>query len=308
VASVANLSWVFDTGTPENEIFFKQIQDIDLLGYTWESKVNFNKANFNRNEYNLNNFNYDGGGFSINNLLLVESVVFQDPHTNGFGLFGGMNYGSITNLTIDNAQLKIRNNGTTALSNIGILSGFMSRSFLNNVSVKNSSIDIYSGPNINLVGGISGTVNYMGLVKEISSENNSITIRGVDANSNHESNQVGGVFGNMAWNDKRADISKIHSTNVSIDLARRAVHVGGLIGRAEYLFHYEGNNGENYSMNEVYAENFEIRITQDTKTNWNWSQNIGGLIGSTYESDNGPIKTPELQNAFATGKIYITSP
>ena len=77
VASVGNLSWVFDTGSPASQIFFKQTQDIDLLGYTWESKVNFNKVNFNRNEYNLSNFNYDGGGFSINNLLLDETVVFQ---------------------------------------------------------------------------------------------------------------------------------------------------------------------------------------------------------------------------------------
>ena len=308
VASVGNLSWVFDTGSPASQIFFKQTQDLDLLGYTWESKVNFNRVNFNRNEYTLNNFNYDGGGFSINNLLLDETVVFQDPHTSGFGLFGGMDNGSITNLTIDNAQLRIQNSGTTALNNIGILSGYMSSSFLNNVSVKNSSIDIYSGPNISNVGGISGSVGYMGLIKEVSSENNSITVRGVAANSSHQSSQVGGVFGNMNWNNARADISKIYSTNVSIDLARRAEHVGGLIGRAEYLFWYEGNNGENYSMNEVYAENFEIRITEDTKTNWNWSSSIGGLIGSTYEQDNGPIKTPELQNAFATGKIYITSP
>ena len=309
VSSVANLSWVFDSANPNNAVFFKQTKDLDLLGYTWESKVNFNKDNFSRDEYTLSNFNYDGGSYSINNIAMSETLVFDDLHSSNHGFFGRMNSGSVTNLTIDNAQFNLVNNYNVNLNRIGILAGHMNGTVLNKVTVKNSSINIYSKTYINRVGLVVGHVEYMGLVQNILSENNTLTIRGGDLSNDHYSSQIGGVFGQMSWNNNKNDISKIYSRNVVLDLSRYGSQVGGLIGNADYLFYYASNSGEPYSMNEVYAENFEIKITSDLSfENWQESSSIGGLLGYYNGNGNGPVKTPELERAYATGKIFVNRP
>jgi len=78
ITSVANLSWVFDSHPSNVGANFKQTQDLDLQGYSWMSKTDFNYPNFNHNSSNLDNFNYDGDGHALQNITIIETNKSQN--------------------------------------------------------------------------------------------------------------------------------------------------------------------------------------------------------------------------------------
>mgnify|MGYP000929575979 CR=1 FL=1 len=305
INSIANLSWVFDSHPGHTSANFKQTQDLDLQGYSWMSKTDFNYPNFNLSSPSLNYFNYDGNGHTLQNISLTETNKKQN-----FGFFGNIAYGSIMNLTIDNMTYDILYTGDENLNNVGLLCGSLDRSYLFDVIVKNSTLTITSKSYVNNVGALMGRIGYSRFIENVTSQDNTITIKGTPNSTNHYSNYVGGLFGNMDYLDQYNSLSKFYSKNNTITLSGYGNYIGGLTNM-NYIFsgQTETNNSEYLTLSEFHTENISITITDDvfdSNGNGRASTRVGGLFGSLKTNSNYSDKThAELIKSSATGTITL---
>ncbi|MDB9954415.1 hypothetical protein OAD49_02515, partial [Flavobacteriaceae bacterium] len=285
ITSVANLSWVFDSHPSNVGANFKQTQDLDLQGYSWMSKTDFNYPNFNHNSSNLDNFNYDGDGHTLQNITIIETNKSQN-----FGFFGNINYGSIMDLTIDNMTYDISYTGEQNLNYVGLLCGNLERSYLFDVTVKNSALTIASKNYVNNVGALIGRIGYSRQTRNVTSQDNTITITGTPNSTNHYSNNVGGLFGTMDYLEQYNSLSKFYSKNNTITLSGYGSNIGGLTNM-NYVFsgQTETNNSEYLTLSEFHTENISITITDNifnSNGNGQASSHVGGLLGYLSTNSN----------------------
>ena len=306
IASVANLSWVFDSHPGNLGASFEQTQDLDLQGYNWMNKSDFNYPNFNINNNNLNDFNYNGGGYALQNITIVSQNKYEY-----IGLFGNIQYGSIRDLTIDNMSLSINYTGDQYLRYIGLIAGSINYGYLINVVVKNSELNVVSKNYVNYLGSAFGNVQYSKLTKNATSENNTISISPTPGSTNHYSNNIGGLFGSMNYQSEYNSLSQLYSKNNTITLSYYGRDVGGLIGRMGYIFsgQSETNNNSYLTLSEFHTENVSIDITDGVirdDSSIGSSNSIGGLFGSISTNSNYSDKSnPELIKSSATGVIKL---
>ena len=305
ITSVANLSWVFDSHPSNVGANFKQTQDLDLQGYSWMSKTDFNYPNFNHNSSNLDNFNYDGDGHALQNITIIETNKSQN-----FGFFGNINYGSIIDLTIDNMMYDISYTGEQNLNYVGLLCGNLERSYLFDVTVKNSALTIASKSYVNNVGALIGRIGYSRFTENVTSQDNTITITGTPNSTNHYSNNVGGLFGTMDYLEQYNSLSKFYSKNNTITLSGYGSNIGGLTNM-NYVFsgQTETNNSEYLTLSEFHTENISITITDgifNSNGNGQASSHVGGLLGYLSTNSNYSDKShAELIKSSSTGTITL---
>ena len=306
VSSVANLSWVFDSHPSNIGANFEQTQDLDLQGYNWMSKTDFNYPNFGQSNTTLNSFNYNGGGYSLKNISIVSEGKYEN-----IGLFGAINYGSVRDLTIDNMSLSIYDTGDQYLRQIGLIAGSIQYGYLINVLVKNSELTIVSKNYVNYVGAAIGVVRYSNLTKNATSENNTISISPTPGATNHYSNYIGGLFGEMNYQSQPNSLSKFYSKNNTITLSNYGNYVGGLIGGMQNIFsgQTETNNNEYLTLSEFHTDNISITITDNVINSSGGAQSsayIGGLFGMLNTGSNYTDKSySELLKSSSTGSITV---
>ena len=306
ITSVANLSWVFDSHPSNIGANFEQTQDLDLQGYNWMSKTDFNYPNFGQSNTTLNSFNYNGGGYSLKNISIVSEGKYEN-----IGLFGAINYGSVRDLTIDNMSLSIYDTGDQYLRQIGLIAGSIQYGYLINVLVKNSELTIVSKNYVNYVGAAIGVVRYSNLTKNATSENNTISISPTPGATNHYSNYIGGLFGEMNYQSQPNSLSKFYSKNNTITLSNYGNYVGGLIGGMQNIFsgQTETNNNEYLTLSEFHTDNISITITDNVINSSGGAQSsayIGGLFGMLNTGSNYTDKSySELLKSSSTGSITV---
>ncbi|MDA9056525.1 DUF5011 domain-containing protein [Flavobacteriaceae bacterium] len=300
------MSWVFDSHPSNTGASFEQTQDLDLQGYNWMSKTDFNYPNFGQSSTTLNSFNYNGGGYSLKNISIVSEGKYEN-----IGLFGAINYGSVRDLTIDNMSLSIYDTGDQYLRQIGLIAGSIQYGYLINVLVKNSELTIVSKNYVNYVGAAIGVVQYSNLTKNATSENNTISISPTPGATNHYFNYIGGLFGQMNYQSQPNSLSKFYSKNNTITLSNYGSYVGGLIGGMQNIFsgQTETNNNEYLTLSEFHTDNISITITDNVINSNGGAQSsayIGGLFGVLNTGSNYTDKSySELLKSSSTGTITV---
>lgn len=124
IKSAKQLMCVHEDLVEEEMKYFKIIADIDLEGYEW---VPLNPAGSYKKYFSI-----DGQGHTINNLTITNPTAYAS--------FCGVLYGTLENLTFNNASINAGGNKS------GVVCGYMgtSNNFIpaiaRNVTVKNSSV------------------------------------------------------------------------------------------------------------------------------------------------------------------------
>lgn len=124
IKTAKQLMCVYEDLVEEQITYYVLIADIDLTGYEW---VPLNYA-----EPYKKYIHFDGQGHTINNLTITQPI--------GYASFAGVLYGTLQNVTFNNASINAGNNKS------GVVAGYMgtSNAFIpsvaKNVTVKNSTI------------------------------------------------------------------------------------------------------------------------------------------------------------------------
>ena len=250
----------------ENGYKYKQDDDIDMTGCTWETAIGSNSTNFEGT--------YDGDGFAITNLTVSKAS------TNYLGLFGDIGANStVKNLSITNATV-------SGGSYIGILAGSVS----SGATIENISTSGSVTGSSTYVGGIAGdsaggitnssssatvtgtSIGVGGLVGWLSG-----TIEGSSATgsvkTNGEADGVGGLVGYMTG---AADVDESYASGpVQPQCVGFSNYIGGLIGDVR-----GGTVGASYASGTVDASD---------------CNEVGGLVGQAFGV------AVSLSNVFATG-------
>ena len=287
---------------------FKQVNDIDCSATSsWNGGSGFNPIGFGSSF----NGKYNGQNYEISNLFINRSS------SDNIGLFSLSNSGDITNLIMRDAKiygdqrigvLSGRISNSNNISNIeiidsqilssdssivGIVTGRLADSYLEDITIKNAKI-IPSGSN-SIAGGVAGRLvsdqNYY--MKNVVVENLNISnggrriggvvgylrggynftdieISGIDFINNGNSN--GGVIGEKdnsgTFHIRKAKVSKINISSTSSEV------FGGIIG---YM-----RSGEGFID--------EVKTTDSTLSSSNrYVGGVGGLINSNLYIDNSYV-------------------
>lgn len=231
--------------------YFVLTQDIDIgnLNKSWNPIGWYqNKSELGKTVTNKFRGNFDGAGNTISGLKVVDVA----NTLNNVGLFGAVDGGSITNLTVQ------ADGGVKGGDNVGILAG----------SVEGDTI-IY---NVTVEGSISSNGDAGGIAGQIVGDSNSkagtVTIEnciadGITIQSTEKGSYVGGIAGNV----QNANIvdTQVRTYDGGSNRIQGQGYVGGVVGR---------QNRAN-----IYNSMVEGTI------GGSGSQAIGGLVGK-YESGN----------------------
>ena len=213
-------------------------------------------------------------------------------------------------LTIDNMTYDISYTGEQNLNYVGLLCGNLERSYLFDVTVKNSALTIASKSYVNNVGALIGRIGYSRQTRNVTSQDNTITITGTPNSTNHYSNNVGGLFGTMDYLEQYNSLSKFYSKNNTITLSGYGSNIGGLTNM-NYVFsgQTETNNSEYLTLSEFHTENISITITDgifNSNGNGQASSHVGGLLGYLSTNSNYSDKShAELIKSSSTGTITL---
>ena len=231
--------------------YFVLTQDIDIgnLKQSWNPIGWYqNKADLGKAVTNKFRGNFDGAGNTISGLKVVNVA-----HTlNNIGLFGAVEGGSITNLTVD------ADGGVKGGDNVGILAG----------SVEGDTI-IY---NVTVTGSISSTGDAGGIAGQVTGDRNAkagtVTIEnciadGITIQATDDGSYVGGIAGN-AQNTNIIDVS-VRTYDDGSNRIQGQGYVGGIVGR----------------QNRASLYNTMVEGT----IGGSGSRAIGGIVGK-YESGN----------------------
>lgn len=263
IASAAQLAYLAVSVNSENgyrDSYFVQTQDIDLCEIEWTPINGFSG-------------NYDGNGHSIKGLKITSGSTI--------GLFGHINYGKISNITITNATLRGK-------KNIGCIAGGAGDGYpvIENCCVTNSSIIGETD-----IGGIVGSAWW--------SDIRNCVVDGQFTGSGPDSS-VGGIVGYSVGGRGVFD-----STNYAT--VEGSTNAGGIIGFAyqnvtmERSFNAGKINGNKYVGGICGRGDIGIRIINCYNTGRISGANgeaIGGIVGKS-EHNFGAV-----QCCYNTGEIY----
>lgn len=214
-------------------------------GYTIELKndIDFNGATWDSIGYNLNNYfagTFNGNNYSIKNFVASGSVdsftIINSPrHTVGF--FGVCSNAIIQDVVFEDITFKIKNesgysnsyssiNGTSVYG--GIVCGYAVNSEFQNITVRNSSVEVYTGSEAGYAyaGGIVGYANncnfeYCG--------NESGTVKATTDSLNNNAS-AGGIIGELA---NEGTVRQCYNTSAIYGGASTCTaYTGGIVGKS----------------------------------------------------------------------------
>ena len=193
-----------NAGKDYKENFFSLTCDIDLNNIEWTPIGN-----------GTNSFEgvFDGNGFTIRNLKIANGISYDKEfsdmvsHQYVSGLFGTCKNSTIKNLTIDTAEVTVRDITDSNQVYAGVLLGYMSvdtSAEISNVKILHSKIYANfneSTPQLLQIGGLGGYIyddgNSVSHIKNIHSD---VTISVEDGNG--RSNRIGGIMGCLTTNSQ----------------------------------------------------------------------------------------------------------
>lgn len=226
--------------------------------------------------YNAFKGNFDGKGYSIKNLKVMECPSYS-------GLFGHVADGTFQNVTLD-----VLITGASGRSYIGGFIGVAERATISNVTVGG---DIIAGSKI---GGIVGEARNACTISNVS--NNAL----IEGQSDSSSSYIGGIVGSLSGTgDEMNTVS--HAVNAgSISSAGGAV--GGIVGNGSGIVDNCKNTGKvtsTYAMSSSYS-----------------TSATGGIVGYLSSNDSrlsnsyntGAVKTTQGASAGGiVGELYNSS-
>ncbi len=256
---------------------------------------------------------FDGFGHKIDNMTINNST---DSYQ---GLFGLVQHGIISNISLTNASLTIGGGNYDYGVLVGMANASLSTlngdSLTSNISIYNTITsgtiagnggEMYVGGSIGAISSgsdgekvslsnsyssvtISGNLSeYVGgLVGGVSGQNISITDSGAsgDISTTYAyADSFGGFAGYVAGNSSTNSDVLIERVYATGDVSGAVQSVGGLIGHTEY----------GVTINESYAKGNTIE----------GSDSVGGLIGSTGSGDSATATTT-IKNSFADTTIIL---
>lgn len=224
----------------------------------------------------------DGNNHTISNLTIDRTSTAKT------GMFSRINGGSVSNLTVDSAQV-------FGSSSVGIIAGeVVNSSSFANLSVT-GTVDVTDGSQN--IGGMFGSVEGM-----ITNVQNSATVLASNADRNiggiagYSSSttydivsNTGSIVGNVNTGGISGDVdstSTINSASNSGDVTGR-YHIGGIVGEASSLIKDSSNTG---------------KVTVKIAQNQSGSLSGGGGIAGVIEYGNSSI-----ENSYNTGTIDGTT-
>lgn len=177
-------------------IYFKMIDDIDMVGIEWVSLNN--SGSFSKG------INFDGDNHTISNLTVGSSNAYPS-------LFGVLN-GSAINIIFDNANI------TGGANCAGVLAGYIGSSTAS-VSGTCSGIIV---KNSKVTGSKRGLGGLAGMVSKLSAPITNCSVNNTTVTSTAD--RVGGLFGQV---DKNINLSECSSDGVIVS---GSLNIGGLVG------------------------------------------------------------------------------
>ncbi len=229
-------------GTQENPYFIFNQRDLARIGSTYRLDshfklmgnitltADFNPIGFNSATQTWDGFNgnFDGQGYTIKNLSLVE----RDVKNAGFFSTLGAN-AKVSNLVLENATI------TGAYDNVGVLAGVINGN-IEKVAVKNANITNSNITAYNNIGSIAGKLT--GGIKLSYAENVTINANGTDE---QELNYtiVGGLIGEL----NQANIQACYANDVELNISKsKSFASGGLVGKF-YISEEKGSIQQSYA-------------------------------------------------------------
>ncbi|MCL2846260.1 MAG: hypothetical protein FWE38_01065 [Firmicutes bacterium] len=223
--------------------------------------------------------NFDGGGFTISNIFLMEETTAR---TN-YGLFGFVQNANIRNLNVSNVSFTIRNDAA-ASQNIGSVAGQIgNNTHLHNVRVIGGNI-IAAGSES--VGGVVGLAN--NALGQAAPNTMNMVQSGVHVTGR---TLVGGVIGHAI----STAVHNSFSANGSITVTGETAVAGGLIGQSTS----QNSSGDNWSRQFVSYNSFSTINVHATSPSWTGHSVIGGLIGNIVTG------TSWVVNSYASGNLTV---
>jgi hypothetical protein len=217
---------------------------------------------------------FDGRGFNINNLFVLESSYKFDA-----GLFGEIHSATI----IKNVGINIGEYGVFSSSNAGGLVGITTPITIINCHVTGSVTS--RGNAGGLVGRIYGSVSTTTISHCFAIKNN------LDVGTITARNYTGGLIGSISQWDKGASITNSHASNdVVIAGETSLTYAGGLIGEIQ-------NAHAPFDINNCFA-------TGDVQG----AAIAGGLIGYAGTPAFSVVSDINITNSYATGNVMAIYP
>ena len=225
--------------TLTRNIDLSKLEDIDGNGSNWGAIKDFKGT-------------LDGNGYSIKNM------VINQHDTDNQGFFSNLNGATIKNLNIQNAKV-------SGKYNVGIISGSMSNSNIDNCSTSGNVEANYNDKNQSFAGGFIGRIFQNSIINNCSSK----------ANIKGTGNYVGGFVGETREN--------VTYTNCSSS------------GNVEGFQHVGGFSGQIFNTVTMGNCKSYANVTGD---------GIGGFVGAIGFDPNKNGKNI-IDNCFCNGNLYV---
>ena len=285
-----------NAGKDYKENFFSLTCDIDLNNIEWMPIGN-----------GSNSFEgvFDGNGFTIKNLKITKGVSYDKDfsdivsHQYVSGLFGSCKNSTIKNLTIDTAEVTVRDITDSKQVYAGVLLGYMSvdtSAEISNVKILNSKISANfneATPQLLQIGGLVGYIyddgNSVSHIKNIHSD---VTISVEDGNG--RSNRIGGIAGTLATNSQIevSDCSSYLSVKVDSEKCYNYENYFGVFGSTQA-------GDETFSVKNIFSKVTVNKIYDDLYGYPAYTANA--IIGKAFHSkqqDGSVIGGYNLKNVF----------
>ena len=266
--------------------FFKQMDDITLYS-DWSPIGQEYVGSFNGK--------YDGNNMTISNIKII------DYQQQGASLFGNINNGSVSNLTLRNVDI------TSKYPTIAALCGYLANSIVENIKIE-GNINLSSQWGNGNMGGLAAIANNS-IIREVSITGN----LNINKNNPDLGNTIGGLIGGIStYGEGTCEVSDccVDSPDGEIE---GTYYVGGLAGavpgKAKITNSYarikiQINNSYLGGLFGIVYGNFNTSIEncysdcQMTVIPTDYTYQVGGLIGDIGKDSN-------ISNCYASGSIFI---
>ena len=237
------------TQNPFSGVYFEQIRDIDLNGYTMTPIGYFDNGT---SIYVFGGI-YDGKGFKISNgsFALPSSIGVSQNFNPGVGIFGVAKGAEIRNVVADNITV-------SGITNVGVIVGRSYDSWIDNCVVTDTCKVIGTGSKL----GVATT---------------SSTVTGASQYNHFTQNRLGGIAGH-------SDAGRIHYcvSNATVYSNGNNALAGGIVGSVS-----GGNNVQYNSFGGAIINDFTDTAYNREIIGENVNGGIIGYMGSGYKNVSG---------------------
>lgn len=287
--------------------YFKQTTDLNLSDI-----ANWDPIGYSGSFYFAGN--YDGGGYTISN---AKSTGKNDD--DGFataGIFGWVAFGSVKNLTVDQADFQAT--GINEYSYVGGIAAMAFASSIENCTVKNSKLESKRDNNNNCAGGVAG-YSTGATFKNCASISNNIQSMAYGGGFVGESDDDYGVGNSTYTNCYTADCS----VNATTPDSQGTSFAGGFIGMIvsdialtncyayKSVLSTEGTSANNVAAGVFAASYFDNNgyTASINTTNCYYGEcavttNVGSATEKTSKEFTDGTVANALGDVFVQGKLY----